>query len=69
MFPSWIYGGKRREKRKRGEGKKFSHYWAFREKIPTHLKPIIVNLLLDKYFRSARNNSSAHEIHIKEKET
>lgn len=69
MFPSWIYRGKRREKRKRGEEKKFSHYWAFREKkIPTHLKSIIVNLPLDKYFRSARNNS-AHEIHIKEKET
>lgn len=56
-------------KEKEGKGKKFSRYWAFREKIPTHLKSIIVNLPLGKYFRSARNNSSAHEIHIKEKET
>ena len=30
---------------------------------------MIVNSPFDKYFLSARNNSSAHEIHIKEKET
>lgn len=59
-----------REGRKEKEGKRKNLVITglLEKKIPTHLKSVIVNLPLDKYFHSARNNS-AHEIHIKEKET
>ena len=56
-------------KEKEGKGKNLVVTGLLEKKIPTHLKSIIVNVSLDKYFCSARNNSSAHEIHIKEKET